>query len=100
MRKDPDFFGEEELALIYIAKRLKEALALEERLTERGLDYLVEPDTYTGGVIFRGSRVGAFFYVRPGDRDRSRHVLSEHGYQPYEPFEGEAKRASSSTTGA
>lgn len=95
MRREPEFFGEEELALIYIAKRLKEALALEERLTERSMDYLVEPDTYTGGVIFRRSRVGAFFYVRPDDRDRSHHVLKEHGYKPYESIEDEAKRESS-----
>ena len=76
---------DEELDLIYIAKKLKEALALEERLTERGIDYYVEPDTYTGGVIFRRSRVGAFFYVRPSDRERSLPVLADHGYAPLAP---------------
>ena len=85
MRQEPDFFGEQELELIYIAKRLREAKALEELLTERVVDYLVEPDSYTGGIIFRSSRVGAFFYVAPGDRERARMVMSEHGYRPYEP---------------
>ena len=93
MRKEPDFFGEEDLALIYIAKTLKESLAVEDRLTERGMDYLVEPDSYTGGVIFRRSRVGAFFYVRHDDRGRGHHVLTEHGYKPYESIEDEAARA-------
>jgi hypothetical protein len=63
MRREPDFFGEQELELIYIAKKLREAKALEELLRERLVDYLVEPDTYTGGVIFRSTRTGAFFYV-------------------------------------
>lgn len=85
MRREPDFFGEQELELIYIAKRLRGAKALEELLTERVVDYLVEPDSYTGGIIFRSSRVGAFFYVAPGDRERARMVMSEHGYRPYEP---------------
>ena len=46
--REPDFFEDRELSLIYIAKKLKEALALEQLLTEAGLDYLVEP-------IIRGS---------------------------------------------
>jgi hypothetical protein len=86
MRRDPEYFGEEDLELIYIAKKLSEALELEELLSERGLDYLVEPDTFSGGVIFRRARVGAFFYVRPGDGERGRHVLSENGYRPFEPL--------------
>jgi hypothetical protein len=40
------------LALVYVAKRLKEALRLEELLTAAGLEYLVEPDKYRGGIIF------------------------------------------------
>src|SRR5579871_3406421 len=61
MRQDPDFFGEKELSLIYIAKRLKDALRLEKALTDGGVDYLVETDTYSGGIIFRSQRTGAFF---------------------------------------
>ena len=65
MRRDPEFFGDRELTLVYIAKRLKEALRLEEALTAAGYDYAVETDTYRGGLIFVSERVGAFFYVTP-----------------------------------
>jgi hypothetical protein len=84
MRKEPDFFGEQELVLIYIAKRLKEALKLESLLTERSVDYLVEPDTYSGGIIFRSQRVGAFFYVAPETGEQARQVLTENGSRPHE----------------
>ncbi len=84
MRREPDFFGEEELVLLYIAKRLKEALKLEALLTENALDYLVEPDRYSGGIIFRSERVGAFFYVAPARVETARSLLSEHGYRPHE----------------
>jgi hypothetical protein len=69
--------------LIYIAKRLKEALALEEVLTSAGLEYDVEPDTYRGGLIFASERIGAFFYVLPEDADRAREVLRTNRYKPY-----------------
>ena len=84
MRREPEFFGEEELHLIYIAKRLREAKELEKVLTERSLNYLVEPDTYSGGVIFRSQRIGAFFYVRGEDLGRTRAAMEEGGYRPYE----------------
>ncbi len=84
MRKEPEDFGDVELALIYIARKLKDALALESLLTAAGVDYLVEPDTYTGGIVFRSQRVGAFFYVAPEAAEASRRVLTEHGYRPQE----------------
>ena len=52
--------------------RSKEALRLEQILTDAGLDYLVEPDTYRGGVIFQSERVGAFFYIQPMDAEAAR----------------------------
>ena len=45
-RREPDFFGDRELNLIYVARKLKEALQLEKLLTDAGLDYLVEPDVF------------------------------------------------------
>lgn len=84
MRRAPDFFGDEELVLIYIAKKLREAQALEAVLTGAQLDYAVEPDRYTGGVVFRSERVGAFFYVAPASESRARAVMREKGYRPYE----------------
>ena len=53
MRRDLEFFEDCEPVLIYIAKKLKEALKLESLLTDVGMDYAVEPDHYTGGIIFR-----------------------------------------------
>ena len=85
MQQDAEFFSSSELTLIYIAKRLKEALDLEEKLTAEGLDYLVEPDTYKGGIIFASERIGAFFYVRPEEADQARLVLRANRYKPYEP---------------
>ena len=83
MRQEPDYFGDEELALIYIAKRLKEALRLETLLTDAGLDYLVEPDKYSGGIIFQSERVGAFFYVAPGDAGVAKDTLTRSGFKPH-----------------
>jgi hypothetical protein len=73
----------QELTLIYIAKRLKEALALEEILTGAGLEYDVRPDTYRGGIIFVSERVGAFFYVAPEDVEKAHNVMREHRYKPH-----------------
>lgn len=74
-----------DLRLIYIAKKLKEALALEEVLTQAGIEYHVEPDTYRGGIIFATERIGAFFYVEPEDVQRSHDILRNNSYKPYKP---------------
>ena len=84
MRRDPDHFGEQELTLVYIAKRLKEALRLEQVFTDSGVDYLVEPDRYSGGLIFRSERVGAFFYVAPEAETGARQVMLAEGFKPYQ----------------
>ena len=84
MRREPEHFGEQELPLIYIAKKLDEAVRLEEVLTAAGVDYLVEPDKYSGGIIFRSERVGAFFYVAQEDESSARTTLQNARYTPYE----------------
>lgn len=84
MRRMDEEYASQELVLIYIAKSLKEAKRLEERLSEAELDYLVEPDTYRGGMIFVSERVGAFFYVTDEDAVTARAVLSRHGYKAYD----------------
>jgi hypothetical protein len=83
VRREPEFFGETELSLIFIAKKLKEALALEQLLTGYSIEYLVEPDTYKGGLIFASERVGAFFYVAPEEEHAAKEVLAKNGYEPY-----------------
>ncbi len=75
----------QELALLYVAKTLKEALRLEEVLTGAGFHYLVETDTYRGGVVFVSERVGAFFYVPPADDAAARAAMERAGFRPYRP---------------
>ena len=84
MRQEQDFFGDAELSLLYIAKKLNEALKVEETLTDASIDYLVEPDTYRGGIIFASERIGAFFYVAPEHLEQARELLRTHRYKPYE----------------
>ena len=85
MRQDLPFFGDVELELVYIAKKLKEALALEDILTAAGIEYLVEPDTYKGGFIFMSERIGAFFYVAPDRAKEVRGILEANRYKPFQP---------------
>jgi hypothetical protein len=84
VKQDAPFFEGKEAILIYIAKRLKDALRLESILTEAGLDYGVEADHYRGGIIFRGERVGAFFYVLPDTVEAAYRAMREHGYRPFQ----------------
>jgi hypothetical protein len=84
VRRDPEFFGEAELDLVYMARRLREALRLEALLTEAGVEYLVETGSYTGGLLMRRELTGAFFYVAPSDLARTRDVLLANRYKPYE----------------
>jgi hypothetical protein len=81
MRREADFFEDRELDLVYIARKLQEALRLESAFTESGVDYAVEPDKYSGGVIFRSERVGAFFYVLPEAAEQARSVMQQHGFR-------------------
>jgi nicotinic acid phosphoribosyltransferase len=85
MRREPDFLGDEDGKLLYIAKKLREAKALENLLTAAGIDYIVEVDQYLGGFLFRTTRAGAFFYVRADSEAPARDLLSQHGYRAYEP---------------
>jgi hypothetical protein len=84
MRRTPEHFGEQDLSLIYVARKLKHALRLEQLLTDAGLDYLVESDEYSTGTIFRRSRVGAFFYVAPDSDAAARDVLRREGFAPFD----------------
>ena len=83
MQRDVEFFGDRELELVYIAKRLNDALALEKALTGDGVDYMVETDTYLGGLLFKRELAGAFFYVAPGAAESVRALMTRRGYKPY-----------------
>ena len=89
MRQEPSFFEGRDPVLVYIAKKLRDALRLESIFTESGLDYGVEADEYRGGVIFRSVRAGAFFYVLPDSVAAAHEIMRRHRYKPYEgPAEG------------
>ena len=83
MKREAQFFEGKSPVLVYIAKRLKDALRLEQLLEEAGLDFGVEADEYRAGVVFRTVRAGAFFYVLPESVDRAFAVLQLAGYIPY-----------------
>ena len=88
MRREPSFFEGRDAVLVYIAKRLNEALRLESILNTAGVDYGVEADEYRGGLIFQRVRTGAFFYVLPDAAETALRVLRENGYRPAEPEPG------------
>ena len=83
MKQDASYFDGKDPVLIYIAKRLKDALRLEGLFTEAGVDFGVEADEYRAGVIFRTVRAGAFFYVLPETVDAAHSVMRRNGYTPY-----------------
>jgi hypothetical protein len=83
MKQDATFFEGKDAVLVYVAKRLRDALKLEAVLTDAGLDYGVEADYYQGGIIFRTQRIGAFFYVLPDAVSATHDVMREHGYKPH-----------------
>ena len=83
MKREAGFFEGKSPVLVYIAKRLKDALRLEQLLEEAGLDFGVEADEYRAGVVFRTVRAGAFFYVLPESVDRAFDVMQLAGYTPY-----------------
>ena len=83
MKQEASFFDGKEPVLVYIGKKLKDSLRLEDIFTAANVDYGVEADEYRGGVIFRSVRAGAFFYVLPENADVAREVMRHNGYQPY-----------------
>jgi hypothetical protein len=83
MKQDPSFFDDKEAVLIYIAKKLRDALRLEGVLEGAGIDYGVETDQYSGGVLFKGLRTGAFFYVLPEAAEAAHATMQQHGFKPH-----------------
>lgn len=83
MKRESDFFGDTELDLLYLARKLREALRLEELLTDAGLDYLVETGPYVSGFLIKRDLTGAYFYVAPVDLERAQDILTGGGFKPY-----------------
>lgn len=82
MRQDPEFFGEREMELIQVSRKLSEAEAVEAALSDSGVDYLVQPEAYQGRMLYilPTARVGAFFYVPVEDSPRARQALEGKGF--------------------
>jgi hypothetical protein len=83
MKQEASFFQDREPVLIYIAKKLRDAVRLESVLTGGGVDYGVEADEYRGGVVFATTRIGAFFYVLPEAVSSAREIMQRTGFKPY-----------------
>lgn len=86
MRQPAEFFGDQEMDLVYIARKLREAQQIEGLLDAVGLDYAVEVDKYLGGVLFKRELDGAFFYVLPDVLECARTALTAAGLKPAEPM--------------
>jgi len=88
MRRDAEYFEDQDLDLLYIGKKLSRSQQVEAALDAAGIDYAIEVDNYVGGTIFRTTRAGAFFYVLPEDFSRAAELLRKQGLDPQEPFTG------------
>jgi hypothetical protein len=83
VKREPEFFGDAELDLLYLARRLREALKVEKLLTEAGLDYMVQTGPYVSGFLIKRELTGAYFYVTAPDLSRAKEILSQRGYKPF-----------------
>jgi hypothetical protein len=83
MKRDAEFFGEAELDLVFMARRLREALKIEELFTAAQIEYMVETGTYVGGILLKRELTGAFFYVAPETREAAIQLLVANQYTPY-----------------
>ena len=67
MRRPSEYFGEAELDLVHMARRLSDALALEGLLTAAGIDYLVATQRADGSWHedqFTGTGFPKVFYLK------------------------------------
>ena len=82
MKREAPFFEGKDAVLVYIARKLKDALHLEETLATAGIDFGVEADEYRGGVVFRSARIGAFFYVLRESAAAAYETMEKNGFTP------------------
>lgn len=72
-------FSNKEIARIYIAQNIKEATQVEQILSENGIDYAIELETYWQVTLFSSEHVGAAFYVLSGQANLCRESLKSAG---------------------
>jgi hypothetical protein len=80
-RIDIEDFHEDALARVYLAATLHEAKHVEEVLTQNGIDYTVEVESYLKRflAIFDAEYQGAGFFVRAAHANFARNMLHEAG---------------------
>lgn len=81
MRHDPEHFGDSELELVHLSRRLREAQRVERLLDEAGIDYVLEPAPYKATLLFviPVERFGVYFHVPPEDALGARRLLAGNG---------------------
>lgn len=77
-RVDPEEFGDQELARIFMTPKLAEARRAEDVLTERGVSYIVLAEPF-GRTLLGLPRTGASFYVAAEHADYCADVLEAAG---------------------
>jgi len=73
-------FADEEVARVYLAAHLAEALLVEVELNKHGVNYAVEVEPYFAGAVFWVSEYrGAAFYVADAQADFCGGILRAAG---------------------
>jgi hypothetical protein len=75
---DPDAIPDAEQ--IFLARRLREARAVDDLLTHAGIDFAVEVEAYARSFLFGSIRHGAAFYVAGAEAADCRRRLREAGF--------------------
>lgn len=76
---DPDLFGDEDVAAVYVARRLPEAKRVERTLSDHGIDYAVDVETFQVHLfgLFPREYEGVGFYVLRRDARLARRALTD-----------------------
>lgn len=94
---DATAFDDREIALVYIAGRMKEAKQVEQLLSAHAVDYAVDVEPFQSQLfgVFTVEYEGVGFYVAAEHAERCRGLLIEQGLlqglveaDPVEPGEG------------
>ncbi len=79
-RVESEALADRDLAGVFIAEKLDEARRVEELLTYRGVDYVVQVELF-GYTLFGSARHGAMFYVTVGQAQYCRSALVAAGLE-------------------
>jgi len=79
-RRDRDSLCDKSLALVFMAGSIREAERAEAVLTAAGIDYCLDPEEFTQGILL-SSRAGVGVHVIEGQAPFARHALGKAGLQ-------------------